>query len=377
MFALDVALQERLLGRRVHEVLTDEDRNRLKGLRVLVTGGGGSVGSELARQLAACDVSRLALMDHSEYALFQVDSAMRLAHPGVPVVPVLGDVTRRTDLRAAYASAEPHVVYHAAAYKHVTLAERAIVQALRVNALGALATARAAREAGARFILVSSDKAAEPRSVMGATKRCAEHLVLAEADRTFRPLVVRFGNILGSSGSVAEILLQRARAGLALPITDPDATRYFMTGSEAVSLVLKADLIARKSEIFWLDMGKPVRIGDLATRIARLVHSAGGPAVETEVIGLRPGEKLHEELTTQGLAMRRTAHPRIMSARQRATPPALVAATLGRARRACATGSPSSALQSLTELVVDYRPSEDAVREAARADARRTRVRAA
>ena len=377
MLALEVALQERLLGRRVHEVLTEEDRSRLRGLRVLVTGAGGSVGSELARQLAACDVSRLALMDHSEYALFQVDSDIRLTHPGIPVVPVLGDITRRADLRSACASGEPHVVYHAAAYKHVTFAETAIVQALRVNALGALATARAARDAGARFVLISSDKAAEPRSVMGATKRCAEHLVLAEADRTFRPLVVRFGNILGSSGSVAEIMLRRARAGLALPVTDPDATRYFMTASEAVALVLKADLIGRRPEIFWLDMGKPVRIGDLATRIARHVRRTGGPAVETAVIGMRPGEKLHEELTSQGLAMRRTAHPRILSARQRATPPALVAATLERARKACATASPSGALEALTRLVVDYKPSEEAIRDATRADARRARVRAA
>jgi FlaA1/EpsC-like NDP-sugar epimerase len=300
-----------------------------------------------------------------------------LAYPRVPVVASLGDVSRRSDVGAATLAADPHVVYHAAAYKHVTFAETAIVPALRVNALGAFEAARAARDAGARFVLISSDKAAEPRSVMGATKRCAEYLVLGQADGTFRPLAVRFGNILGSSGSVAEIMLQRAVAGLALPVTDPDATRYFMTGSEAVSLVLKSDLIGRRAEIFWLDMGEPVRIGDLAVRIADYVRATGGPAVGVETIGLRPGEKLHEELTNQGLAMRPTAHARILCARQRPVAPALIRVALRNARRACALASPSAALEMLQELVTDYTPSAAALAVASTADARRARVNAA
>lgn len=365
MIALDQSLQERLLGRDVSDVLTADDRLQLHGQRALVTGAAGSVGSELCRQLAACAVARLTLMDHSEYALFRIEAEIRRRYPAVAVVPVLGDVTRRADLRAAMTAAAPHVVYHAAAYKHVTFAETAIVQALRVNALGAAETARAAREAGARFVLISSDKAAEPRSVMGATKRFAELIVLRKASATFRPIVVRFGNILGSSGSVAEILLERAAAGLQLPITDPDATRYFMTASEAVSLVLKADLIGRRPEIFWLDMGEPIRIGDLAVRIAAHAAQCGHAPTGIEIIGLRPGEKLHEELTTQGLAMRRTAHPRIFSARQKPVGPDAVRTAMRGAQRACANGDVAAALGTLTHLVDDFQPSDAARAQAA------------
>jgi FlaA1/EpsC-like NDP-sugar epimerase len=361
MLNLDARLQEQLLGRAVTDLMSSADRDRLRGQRVLITGAAGSIGSELARQLADCGVSRLTLMDHSEYGLFQIDSAIREAHPALDVVLALGDVTRRPDLRAACRAAQPHVVYHAAAYKHVTFSETALVPSLRVNVLGALEAACAAREAGARFVLISSDKAAEPRSVMGATKRLAELVVLAEAGRLFRPLVVRFGNVLGSSGSVAEIMLQRAAAGLPLPITDPDATRYFMTASEAIALVLKADLIGRRGEVFWLDMGDPVRIGDLAARIADHVRAAGGPAVGTEIIGLRPGEKLHEELTSQGLAMRPTLHARILHARQRPIARARIQAATTDVRRACTGGRPAEALAVLRSVVDGYVPSDAAI----------------
>jgi O-antigen biosynthesis protein WbqV len=358
MLGLETAVQERLLGRAVCDVLTDVDRRRFGGQRVLVTGAGGSVGSELARQLACCGVGRLTLMDHSEYALFLIESEIRQRYPGLAVVPVLADVSRRADVRSACDAGEPHVVYHAAAYKHVTYAETALVQALRVNVIGAAEMARAARDGGARFVLISSDKAAEPRSVMGATKRFAEHAVLGEASAGFRPIVIRFGNILGSSGSVAEIMLRRAEAGLPLPITHPDATRYFMTASEAVSLVLKADLVGSRPEIFWLDMGAPVRIGDLAARITAYVAGRGGSRVGTEIIGLRPGEKMHEELTTQGLAMHRTGHPRILSAQQKRTAPATVRRGLNSAVRACAQGDAAAAFAALRQVVADYVPSE-------------------
>jgi O-antigen biosynthesis protein WbqV len=352
---------ESLLGRAVREVLTEADRRELRGQRVLVTGAGGSVGGEIARQLAAADVAQLTLLDHSEYALFRIDAELRQSCPDLHLVAVLGDITRRPDVRAACRAAAPDVVYHAAAYKHVTFAETAVVQALRVNALGASNMARAARAAGARFVLVSSDKAARPTSVMGATKRFAEHLVLQAAAPGFRPIVVRFGNVLGSSGSVAEIMLERACAGLPLPITDPEATRYFMTGSEAASLVLKTDVIGRRPEIFWLDMGDPIRIADLAARVVEHVRAMGLPAVGVEIIGLRPGEKLHEELTSQGLSMRPTAHARILSARQRRVAPAEVNAALIAARRACARGDAAAALATLRLIVPEFSPSDAAI----------------
>ena len=366
MLRLDRALEATLLGRPVAGVLSEEDGCALRGQRMLVTGAGGSVGAELCRQLAACGVARLTMMDHSEYALFRAEAEIRRLFPHVAVVTVLGDVTRRADVRVAMQMAQPQAVYHAAAYKHVTFAETAIVQALRVNALGALEVARAASAYDARCVLISSDKAAEPRGVMGATKRFAELIVLSTATTRFRPIVVRFGNILGSSGSVAEILLERAAAGLRLPVTDPDATRYFMTASEAVSLVVKTDLIARRPEIFWLDMGDPIRIGDLARRIADHAVTIGYRPGDIELIGLRAGEKLHEELTTQGLAMRRTAHPRIFSARQRPVSSAVVREALRQARRACASGDAQAALETLTALVDDFAPSDMARSHAAK-----------
>ena len=185
------------------------------------------------------------------------------------------------------------------------------------------------------------------------------------ATTAFRPVVVRFGNILGSSGSVAEILLNRAMAGLRLPITDPDATRYFMTAAEAVSLVLKADLIGVRPEVFWLDMGEPIRIGDLAARIADHAALIGCAPPGIDIIGLRPGEKRHEELTTQGLAMRRTAHPRIFSARQKPVAPGAIRAAMRRAQRACASGDVREALDTLTTLVADFEPSAAAMERAA------------
>ena len=362
-----------LLGRAVCDVLTRADRERFRGQRALGTGAAGSVGSELCRQLADAGVSRLCVMDHSEYALFRLAIELHDAFPHVDIVPVLGDVTRRADVRLACNGAQADVVYHAAAYKHVTFAETAPVQALRVNALGALEVARAARDAGARFVLISSDKAAQPTSVMGATKRFAELLVLRESSSGFRPVVVRFGNILGSSGSVAEILWSRALAGQSLPITDPDATRYFMTASEAVSLVLKADLIGTRPGIFWLDMGERVRIGDLAERVRAHAIAAGLPAMPMEVIGLRPGEKLHEELTSQGLSMRPTAHPRILSAQQPSAGAGRTRTALARARQACAAGAALDALEVLRDLVPEFRPSEAACRHAQRSIGREAR----
>ncbi len=310
-------LEAQLLGRPLRAVLTDADRHSLSGQRVLVTGAGGSVGSELTRQMAACRPEHLLLVDHSEYAVFRIEAELRAQYPGLQVEVMLGDVSRRADVRAACRAVRPHVVYHAAAYKHVTITERAAIPAIRANVIGTLETARAARDAGARFVLISSDKAAEPRSVMGATKRLAELVALGMGSPTFRPVAVRFGNILGSSGSLIEIMSRCVAEGRNVPLTHPDATRFFMTAPEAVSLVLKADLIGRRAEVFWLDMGEPLRIGDLVERFIACTTPAGQSPVGIDLIGLRPGEKMREELTTQGLTMRSTEHPRIWSARQR------------------------------------------------------------
>jgi FlaA1/EpsC-like NDP-sugar epimerase len=351
-------------------VLTAIDRRALKDRRLLITGAGGSVGSELARQLAACEPASLTLIDHAEYNLFRIERRLRAEFPKLTIEPVIGDVSRRADIRHACLITRPHAVYHAAAYKHVPVTEVSVVAAARTNVLGTVETIRAARDVGARFLLVSSDKAADPRSVMGATKRLAELVATYQRSRLFRPVVVRFGNILGSSGSVVEIMAEAVRQGRNIPVTDPSATRFFMTAEEAVSLVIKADLMGRGGDVFWLEMGQALRIGDLAQRIIEWGTPAGQTPVNIDIIGLRAGEKLREELTTQGLEMKKTSHPRIWSARQKDVARHEIIKAVRQLRRACAAGDATMALDTLASAVAGYEPSEVAVK-AARSASRR------
>jgi FlaA1/EpsC-like NDP-sugar epimerase len=366
MMTLDRAVQEQLLGRPTESVLTTADRRAVRGQRLFVTGAGGSVGSELARQLASCGPAALTMFDHGEYNLFQVERDLREEFPDVAITAVLGDVSRRADIRAACLVARPTAVYHAAAYKHVPIAETSIVAAARINVLGTSEVVRAAREVGARFLLISTDKAAEPRSVMGATKRFAELLALRQRSRLFRPIAVRFGNILGSSGSVVEVMTRAVARGQNVPVTSPDATRFFMTAQEAVSLVLKADLIGRGGEVFWLDMGQPLRIGELAERVIAHATPPGQPRVEVDIIGLRPGEKMREELTTQGLEMKKTSHARIWSARQRDVGRTTIDHAVRQLRRGCATGDATTVLSAIRFAVEDFEPSQAAIAAARR-----------
>jgi FlaA1/EpsC-like NDP-sugar epimerase len=358
--------QERLLGRRVDAILTTTDSGKFAGRRVFITGGGGSVGSELARQVAGCQPAQLVLFDHAEYNLFRIESELRDMFPGLPLTVILGDVSRAIDIAVACRDTQPHIVFHAAAYKHVTLAEKSVVAAARTNVLGTVETLKAAREVGARFVFISSDKAAESRSVMGATKRFAELVTLDLSTPRFQTMVTRFGNILGSSGSVVEIMLRCVERGRPVPVTDPDATRFFMTGEEAASLVMKAAQIGKGGEVFWLDMGEPVRIGDLVERLITHATPKGAARVPIETIGLRPGEKMREELTNQGLEMKRTAHHRIWRARQQDVPRLEVYRALRRLTRACAQGDAAGALNAIRLAVSDYVPS-DAVLEATKA----------
>ncbi|MGC4086017.1 MAG: polysaccharide biosynthesis protein [Vicinamibacterales bacterium] len=251
--------------------------------------------------MAACEPERLTLIDHSEHALFQIERELTDLLPAHRLEPEPADVTRAAFVRQAFRVARPHVVYHAAAYKHVTMSERAVCAAANANVLGTAHVVAAARDAGARFILISSDKAATPASVMGATKRLAELVVVREASPTFRPAVVRFGNVLGSSGSLLTILRDCVRQGRPVPVTDPEATRYFMTAGEAVSLVMKVDVGGSGADTYWLDMGDPIRIGDLVDRMMRLEQRNGFSPAPIEIIGLRPGEKRQERLVEQGI----------------------------------------------------------------------------
>jgi FlaA1/EpsC-like NDP-sugar epimerase len=347
--------------------MTSADRQSLAGQRVLVTGAGGSIGSELARQVAACRPARLTLVDNCELNLFHIEHELRDLSPGVLVEPRLLDVSRSSAVEAAFRGSRPHVVYHAAAYKHITMTERDVCAAVRTNVLGTWYVARGARAVGSRMVLVSSDKASAPRSVMGATKRMAELITLGVAHPLFRAVVVRFGNVLGSSGSVVSVMLERIRAGLPVEVTNPDAERFFMSAREAVSLVLLADQIGSAGEIFWLDMGAPVRIGDLVDRLMALADAAGLPRVPVKVVGLRPGEKVSEELAPRDLQLTRTRHRRIWVAEPDEIEPASLIRVVRALRDDVRRNDPLAALSDLCAGVPEFKPTAAARQAAARA----------
>jgi UDP-N-acetylglucosamine 4,6-dehydratase len=358
---------EFLLGRPLRARVGAEELAAFAGRRALVTGAAGSIGSELARSLAAAAPAELALLDHSELGLFTIERELRGRFAAQPFEVALADVTHRHGMRRVCLETRPDVVFHAAAYKHVTMAERAPAAAVAVNVLGAAYAALAAEAVGARFVLISSDKAADPQSVMGASKRLAERITLAMASPRFRPIVVRFGNVLGSSGSVVQIMRECIRAGRPVPLTDPDATRYFMSVEEAVALVLRADITAHAAEIFWLEMGQPIRMRDLTERVMTLEATAGFAPVPIEIVGLRPGEKKTETLTDPRLMFERTVDRRIHVAREPALPRREADALLDRLRRAVARADDQLALDVLSASVQGFVPSEQAAERGRRA----------
>jgi FlaA1/EpsC-like NDP-sugar epimerase len=268
-------------------------------------------------------------------------------------------------MAALFARTRPMAVFHAAAYKHVAMLERDVLSAVRANVLGSITVGRLAAAHGARFLLVSSDKAANARSVMGASKRLAELAVLADGGAGARAVIVRFGNVLASSGSVVEVMLERIRRGQPVPVTDPLATRYFMTAGEAVALVLEADRLGRTGEVFWLDMGEPVSILDLANRLRSLAVTAGLPDVPIEFIGLRPGEKQREELTVQGLELLRTSHPAICVARQAPFDAPAIRRSVSRLRALLRREDAAGALAELCAAIPEYVASGAAIDVAA------------
>jgi FlaA1/EpsC-like NDP-sugar epimerase len=356
-----------LLGRAPRQFTAETDAQGVVDESVMVTGAGGSVGSELVRQLAGRRPRRLVLVDHSEYALFRIEQEMRERWPRLTLEPVLADVARRRQMRDVFDRTTPTAVFHAAAYKHVAMMERDVLAAVRANVIGSLVVARLAAKHGARFLLISSDKAANARSVMGASKRLAELAVLADIDASARAVIVRFGNVLGSSGSVVELMLERIRRGRSVQVTDRLATRYFMTAGEAVALVLEADRFGSTGEVFWLDMGEPVCILDLANRLRALAAQAGLPDVPVEFIGLRPGEKQREELTVQGLELLRTSHPAICVARQARFDAGAIQRSVSTLRMCMRQNDAAGALRELRAAVPEYVASAAAIHAAGRA----------
>ncbi|HJP20075.1 MAG TPA: nucleoside-diphosphate sugar epimerase/dehydratase [Alphaproteobacteria bacterium] len=354
---------EDLLGR-PQKVLDREAMQELvAGRRVLVTGAGGTIGSELARQMAALGPARLALLDNGEHALYTVDLELGERFPELARSAVLGDVRDPGRLTAVFDRERPELVFHAAAFKHVPLNEQNPNEAVLTNALGTKAVAEACLEHGAAvMVLISTDKAVEPSSVMGASKRLAELTCQALADGSgpTRFVIVRFGNVLGSTGSVVPLFERQLARGGPLTVTDPEITRYFMTTREAVELVLQASAIPadqgnQTGGIFVLDMGEPVRIQDLARQMIRLAGYRPDKDVAITYTGLRPGEKLHERLFRDQEELVETRYEGILLT----TPPAPERAALETALEALATAARArnteDTLARLAALVPDYR----------------------
>jgi FlaA1/EpsC-like NDP-sugar epimerase len=299
---------EDLLGRTPIPIDLDTVRRSLEGRRVLVTGAGGSIGSEICRQVAELDPAALVLLDHDETHLH--DAAASLP---VPCVQALVDITNRPAVLDAFRSYRPEVVFHAAAHKHVPVLEQHPVEAANTNVLGTLNVIDAATEVGTRrFVQISTDKAVRPSSVMGASKRLAEQIVLSRAPNDGSYCTVRFGNVLGSRGSVIPTFARQIANGGPVTVTDDRMTRFFMSVEEAVQLVLESSVLSDGGgEVFMLEMGEPVRILDLAERMIRLSGYQVGVDIPIELIGARPGEKLDEELRTPDEQMLTTQHPYI------------------------------------------------------------------
>jgi len=337
------------------------------GARVLISGAGGTIGTELCRQLLRQRPAALILFELSELALYTVEAEIRqaAAQAGVALVPVLGSVADPALVARVFADHAVDVVFHAAAYKHVPLVEDNPLAGVGNNALGTDTLARAAQEAGvARFVLISSDKAVRPRSVMGASKRLAELIVQDRQARDTKTAfnIVRFGNVLGSSGSVLHRFRDQIARGGPVTVTDPQATRYFMTVEEAVRLVLLSGTLSGDGAVFVLDMGRPVRILHLARRMIALAglrpRGPGDPTGDIEIVftGLRPGEKRHEDLSRAG-RFTPTAHPGIYRVTEAALSELEVAGMLRDLRDTLDRGNTTALRAQLCHWITDYDPA--------------------
>jgi len=314
---------EDLLGREPVYLDEAELGQFLAAKRVMVTGAGGSIGSELARQIARFQPSKILLVERAEFALFDIDGELRRSRPEVQVVPLVADVCDESRMRSIFTEHAPQVIVHAAAHKHVPMMESNPGEAIKNNILATRLLGELAGEHGVEaFVLISTDKAVRPTSIMGATKRIAELAVQDLGGRyATRYVAVRFGNVIGSAGSVVPIFREQIRRGGPVTVTHPEMRRYFMTIPEAAQLVLQAGAMGQGGEIFILDMGPPVRILDLAEEMITLTGLRPYVDMEISFTGLRPGEKLFEELELTGEHISKTRHPKILIGRLNAYPP--------------------------------------------------------
>jgi FlaA1/EpsC-like NDP-sugar epimerase len=305
---------EDLLGREHIELNRDQIREYLADKKVLVTGAAGSIGRELCRQILRVNPKELILFERVENELFHLQIEFSEAFPNAPYVPILGDILDAKRLDQVMHEKKPEVVFHAAAYKHVPMMEAHPLEAVKNNILGTRLVAEASAKHGVqKFVLISTDKAVKPTNVMGATKRLAELIVQGmNGHSETKFVVVRFGNVLNSAGSVIPLFKDQINKGGPITVTHPDATRYFMSIPEAAQLVMQAGSMGKGGEIYVLDMGEPVRITDLATDMARIMGLKVGEDIDVVYSGLRPGEKVHEELVTDEEVVVPTTHEKIV-----------------------------------------------------------------
>jgi FlaA1/EpsC-like NDP-sugar epimerase len=345
---------EDLLQREPIDTDTGGVRTLVTGRTVLVTGAGGSIGSELCRQLAEAQPSRLVLLGRGENSIFEIQQELRAAYPALPLVPVILGVCDRDGMARVVREYAPVAIFHAAAHKHVPLMEANVLEAFRNNVAGTQSVVDAALAAGVpHLVLISTDKAVRPTSVMGATKRIAEQVVqLAAHDSGQAYVSVRFGNVLGSRGSVVPTFLRQIRAGGPVLVTHPEMRRYFMTIPEAVQLVLQAFVMGTGGEVFCLDMGEPVPIVNLARDLIQLTVTDPDQEIEIRFTGARPGEKLYEEMFFGSEEAAPTSHPKVLRARKADVPPA-AAERIRLLQRELVDGATDAYLRDAIEQLVD------------------------
>ncbi|KZB52539.1 polysaccharide biosynthesis protein [Thalassospira xiamenensis] len=368
-----VAIED-LLGRPQARLDRDKVRQMIVGRRVLVTGAGGSIGSELVRQIAAYGPANITLLDAGEYNLYAIDMEMAEKYPDLPRESILGDVRDRLRIDQVFAAQQPEIVFHAAAYKHVPLVEHNPNEGILTNTLGTRNVAEACRAAGVEtMVLISTDKAVNPANVMGASKRLAEcycqALETLPSDQRggTRFVTVRFGNVLGSTGSVVPLFRRQLEAGGPLTVTHEGITRYFMTIAEAVELVLQAAELGKHGvteggKIFVLDMGRPVKIIDLARQMILLSGLRPGKDIDIKVTGLRPGEKLYEELFHDGEPPEPTETDGVMLAAPRVVDYALIKQVFDELGESAANRDTHKTLELMSRLVPEFQPPEIGVK---------------
>jgi FlaA1/EpsC-like NDP-sugar epimerase len=353
----EVAVED-LLGRTPVRLEEDQVRGTLEGKVVLVTGAAGSIGSELCRQIARFRPAGIVGFEIAESPLFEIDGEMRQAFPTVPFYPEIGSIQNRARIDDVLRQYRPSVVYHAAAYKHVPLMEAHVFEAIENNVFGTYNVALAAAEHGVEdFVMISSDKAVRPTNVMGATKRVAELVLLALQNGRTKYVAVRFGNVLGSNGSVIPIFKKQIAAGGPVTVTHPEMRRFFMTIPEACQLVLQASAIGKGGQICVLDMGQPVKIIDLAKNLILLSGLKPDEQIKIEFTGMRPGEKLYEELSTLLEDTVPTEHEKIRIFMGDGVHERDIQGWLDSLHEICETRDTGRLVVALKEVVLDYSPS--------------------